>query len=125
MMFKDSDTANNSIDGLEKQLLAASGVNESPDQVYQEPRQAAKDSFDFYAQDSSMVGSEKEEDAENKMYDNIITKIIDNPKIDKKTLIQRFIAKLEMESNMSGKMASELSQIKNLMMAQTDSETQI
>jgi len=49
--------------------------------------------------------------ADNKLYDVIIQKIIDNPKIDKRTLMQRFIAKIEMESNTAGTM-DELVQIK-------------
>ena len=59
------------------------------------------------------------------MYDAIIQKLIGNPRIDKKTLIQRFIAKIELESNISGNMmSSELSQIKNLI-NETDSQVQI
>jgi len=46
------------------------------------------------------------------MYDKIIQKIIDNPKIDKRTLMQRFIVKIEMESNNAGGIADELNQIK-------------
>ena len=49
-----------------------------------------------------------EDTADSKLYDNIIQKIIDNPKIDKRTLMQRFIAKIEMESNNAGSMANEL-----------------
>ena len=48
------------------------------------------------------------------MYDIIVSKLINNPKIDKRTLIQRFITKIEMESNNSGQLASELNQIKSL-----------
>jgi hypothetical protein len=50
--------------------------------------------------------------ADSKLYDKIIQKIINNPKIDKRTLMQRFIAKIEMESNNVGSMADELNSIK-------------
>jgi len=43
-----------------------------------------------------------------------VSKIIDNPRIDKRTLIQRFITKMEMESNNSSVFAQELNQIKSL-----------
>ena len=49
------------------------------------------------------------------MYDMIISKVLGNPKIDKRTLLQKFISKIEMESNMNGGLASELSQIKHMM----------
>ena len=54
------------------------------------------------------------EESESKMYDVIVSKLINNPKIDKRTLIQRFITKIEMESNNSGQLASEINQIKSL-----------
>ena len=50
------------------------------------------------------------------MYDRIISKVLSNPRIDKRTLLQKFISKIEMESNMmNGGLASELSQIKKMM----------
>lgn len=40
-------------------------------------------------------------DPENdtQLYDHIISKLIDNPRIDKKALLERFISKIEMETN--------------------------
>lgn len=50
------------------------------------------------------------------MYDQIIAKVLNNPRIDKRTLLKKFIAKIEMESNVQkGGLASELSQIKQMM----------
>jgi len=43
------------------------------------------------------------------MYDILISKVLSNPRIDKKTLLQKFISKIEMESNMNNGMSSELS----------------
>lgn len=54
------------------------------------------------------------------MYDLIISKVLGNPKIDKRTLLQKFISKIEMESNMNGGLASELSQIKQMMNDSTE-----
>ena len=42
------------------------------------------------------------EESESTMYDIIIGKLLNNPRIDKRALLQRFVAKLEMESNTSG-----------------------
>ena len=54
-----------------------------------------------------------DDDPENKMYDVIISKVLSNPKIDKRTLLQKFISRMEMESNIQkGSLSSELSQIK-------------
>ena len=41
--------------------------------------------------------------------------MLGNPRIDKRTLLQKFISKIEMESNMNAGLSSELSQIKKLM----------
>ena len=46
------------------------------------------------------------------MYDVIISKVLNNPKIDKRTLLQKFISKIEMESNMNAGISSEISTIK-------------
>lgn len=52
------------------------------------------------------------------MYDKIISKVLSNPRIDKRTLLKKFISKIEMESNvMNGGLASELSQIKKMMLS--------
>ena len=59
-----------------------------------------------------------EDDSENKMYDMIIQRVLSNPKIDKRTLLQKFISKIEMESNIhkgAGGLSSELAQIKRMM----------
>lgn len=50
-----------------------------------------------------------EDTVDSQLYDKIIQKIIDNPKIDKRTLMQRFIVKIEMESNNAGGIVEELS----------------
>lgn len=49
------------------------------------------------------------------MYDVIISKVLSNPRIDKKTLLQKFISKIEMESHMGQGLSDELSQIKRLL----------
>jgi len=58
-----------------------------------------------------------DEEQENKLYDMIISKVLSNPRIDKKTLLQKFICKLEMESNIlkGGGLSDELAQIKRMM----------
>jgi len=107
MIHENNDQINNSIDGmLEKQILE--GVD-SPD------KQNKKSTFD--SQDSILHGDAllAEDTVDSKLYDKIIQKIIDNPKIDKRTLMQRFIAKIEMESNNVGTMADELNSIKQFM----------
>lgn len=107
MIHEKNDQINNSIDGmLEKQILE--GVD-SPD------KQNKKSTFD--SQDSILHGDAllAEDTVDSKLYDKIIQKIIDNPKIDKRTLMQRFIAKIEMESNNVGTMADELNSIKQFM----------
>ena len=52
------------------------------------------------------------DDTDSQLYDRIVQKLIDNPKINKKTLMQRFISRIEMESNNAGAMNDELNQIK-------------
>lgn len=44
----------------------------------------------------------------------IIAKVLNNPRIDKKTLLQKFISKIEMESNIGAGLSDELSQIKKM-----------
>jgi len=53
-------------------------------------------------------------EGEDKMYDFSIAKVMSNPRIDKRTLLQKFISKIEMESNMHAGLSSELSQIKHM-----------
>ena len=65
---------------------------------------------------------EEEEQGENKVYDLIISKVLNDPRIDKRTLLQKFISKIEMESNMNSGLASELSQIKRLMEKESTDE---
>ncbi len=48
------------------------------------------------------------------MYDVIISKVLSNPRIDKRTLLQKFISKIELESNLNENLSSELSAIKGL-----------
>ena len=48
------------------------------------------------------------------MYDMIISRVLNNPKIDKRTLLQKFISKIEMESNLNAGISSEISTIKEL-----------
>ena len=56
------------------------------------------------------------------MYDILISKVLSNPRIDKKTLLQKFISKIEMESNMNNGMSSELSQLKKMMSNESTTE---
>ena len=97
MLFKATDTGNNSMDGLERQIMAATSNQDSPDQAYKKMEEDGKaGELDFYAQDSQLIGTDSQalmEDTDNKVYDAIISKLISDPRIDKKTLIQRFIAK--------------------------------
>jgi hypothetical protein len=89
---------------LKKQILEG---EDSPD------KQNKKSTFN--SQDESLMRGDPlsaEDTVDSHMYDKIIQKIIDNPKIDKRTLMQRFIAKIEMESNNVGGIAEELNQIK-------------
>ena len=64
----------------------------------------------------------EEEQGENKVYDLIISKVLNDPQIDKRILLQKFISKIEMESNMKSGLASELSQIKKLMEKESTDE---
>ena len=57
----------------------------------------------------------RDEESESKMYDLIISKVMSNPRIDKRTLLRKFISKIEMESNNNTGLSSELSQIKKMM----------
>ena len=54
------------------------------------------------------IGS-RDEESDNKMYDLIISKVMSNPRIDKRTLLKKFISKIEMESNNNAGLSSELS----------------
>ena len=82
-------------------------VEESPD------KHLKKSTFE--SQESAMRDHLSAEDTgDSQIYDKIIQKIIDNPKIDKRVLMKRFIAKIEMESNNAGGFAGELNQIKKL-----------
>ena len=48
--------------------------------------------------------------------------MLNDPQIDKRILLQKFISKIEMESNMKSGLASELSQIKRLMEKESTEE---
>ena len=83
-------------------------VEETPD------KHLKKSSFESH--ESIMRDHLSAEDTDNsQLYDKIIQKIIDNPKIDKRTLMKRFIAKIEMESNNAGGFVGELSEVKKLL----------
>jgi len=74
--------------------------------------------FDLKEEESfEAIEFQNDKEKENKMYDQIIAKVLNNPRIDKRTLLKKFIAKIEMESNVQngGHLASELSQIKQMM----------
>ena len=101
----------NSIDGLERQILE--GVD-SPNKSTDKKLLGNKQGFPFDSQDSITGMDSLIEESESKMYDVIVSKLINNPRIDKRTLIQRFITKIEMESNNSGQLANDLNQIKHL-----------
>jgi len=73
--------------------------------------------FPFDSRDESFGGVDSQnydEEGENKLYDMIIAKVLNNPRIDKKTLLKKFISKIEMESNIGGGLSDELSQIKKM-----------
>ena len=72
----------NSIDGLERQLL--DGVS-SPRKSTE--KNVGKTGFPFDSQDSITGMDSLLEESESKMYDIIISKLINNPRIDKRTLI--------------------------------------
>jgi predicted metal-dependent peptidase len=40
-----------------------------------------------------------DQETDTQLYDHIISKLIDNPRIDKKALLERFISKIEMDTN--------------------------
>lgn len=123
----DGEFGNNQsgFEGLEQQLMAAV---ESPERnVEGEPEVADKtedDEFPFALRDNALaaigddIGSGEEEEeveaegegeSDSKMYDAIISKVLSNPKIDKRTLLQKFISRMEMESNIhAGALSSEL-----------------
>lgn len=108
-MLDDRDFENNasSIEGLEQQLL---NVVDSPSR--QNPVLQGVNKFPFDSRDEfdqHGLDSQTEEDGESKMYDLIISKVLSNPRIDKKTLLQKFISKIEMESNMGMGLSDELS----------------
>ena len=113
---------NNSMEGLEQQIMAAV---ESPTQqnnkIMNNRRRKEQDDdedfqFDSREESFAVVEFQNDEDNDNKMYDKIISKVLSNPRIDKRTLLKKFISKIEMESNMmNGGLASELSLIKKMM----------
>ena len=73
--------------------------------------------FPFDSRDESFGGIDSQnydEEGENKLYDMIIAKVLSNPRIDKKTILKKFISKIEMESNIGGGLSDELSQIKKM-----------
>ena len=116
--------------GLEEQLLAV--VDDSPERASQEmPKQELSlenelKQFQLDSKDDSLSVIEsqlrEEEQGENKVYDLIISKVLNDPQIDKRILLQKFISKIEMESNMKSGLASELSQIKKLMEKESTDE---
>lgn len=53
------------------------------------------------------------DDKDGKVYDAIVSKVLNNPKIDKRTLLQKFITRIEMDSN-SEPLTGEVMQIKQL-----------
>ena len=118
-----------SIEGLEQQLMEAvkSPSREHVNNLDDKGVSLGGQDFQFDSRDASFVGidSFNEEENENKMYDVIIQKVLSNPKIDKRTLLQKFISKIEMESNMQGGLASELSQIKKMMNDSTTEEPEL
>ena len=118
-MLEDQNSPNNasSIEGLEQQLLAVAADSPSS--------KKAKE-FQFDSRDDSFVVADSQnadEEDENKMYDILISKVLSNPRIDKRTLLQKFISKIELESNMNNiGLASELSQIKKMMSNESTTE---
>ena len=79
----------------------------------QERKEIIDNDFQFDSREESFAAGaefQNDEEGEAKMYDMIISKVLSNPRIDKRTLLQKFISKIEMESNMmNGGLASELS----------------
>lgn len=100
----ENNQINNSIEELfEKQIFEA---EDSPE------KQIKKLTYGSHESIMRGDGLCAEDTGDSQLYDKIIQKIIDNPKIDKRTLMQRFIVKIEMESNNAGGIADELNQIK-------------
>ena len=94
---------------------------ESPprkDQNMQEVHKRIDSEFKLDSNDNSFAAMDLpqgDDESDAKMYDMIISKVLGNPRIDKRTLLQKFISKIEMESNMNTGLSTELSQIKKLM----------
>lgn len=94
---------------------------ESPprkDQNMQEVHKRIDSEFKLDSNDNSFAALDDhqgDDESEAKMYDMIISKVLGNPRIDKRTLLQKFISKIEMESNMNTGLSTELSHIKKLM----------
>ena len=56
MLFKENELANNSMDGLERQIMAATEEHDSPDQAYQKIVADDKiNRIDFYEQDHELI----------------------------------------------------------------------
>jgi predicted metal-dependent peptidase len=50
---------------------------------------------------------------DTKLYDNIISKLLEDPRIDKKTLLHRFISKMEVDSkDEANRMNEEIASLK-------------
>ena len=50
---------------------------------------------------------------DTKLYDNIISKLLEDPRIDKKTLLHRFISKMEVDSkDEANRMNDEIASLK-------------
>ena len=87
-------------------------------QNMQEVHKRIDSEFKLDSNDNSFAAMDlpqADDESEAKMYDMIISKVLANPRIDKRTLLQKFISKIEMESNMNTGLSSELSHIKKLM----------
>lgn len=100
-MSQENNQITNSIEELLKKEIFEG--EDSPDKQHKKST--------FNSQDESIIRGDPlsaEDTGDSHLYDKIIQKIIDNPKIDKRTLMQRFIAKIEMESNNVGGIADEL-----------------
>ena len=84
----------------------------------QEAHKRIDSEFKLDSNDNSFAAMDlpqTDDESDAKMYDMIISKVLGNPRIDKRTLLQKFISKIEMESNMNTGLSTELSQIKKLM----------
>lgn len=107
-----------SIEGLEEQLMEAMESPPRKDQNMQEDHKRIDSEFKLDSNDNSFAAMDlpqADDESEAKMYDMIISKVLANPRIDKRTLLQKFISKIEMESNMNTGLSTELSHIKKLM----------